>query len=131
LLQKDSGDLGVQVVGHMDRQAVAEFFRKSDMVVIPSMFEGLPNVAMEAAASGCALVGTKVGGIPEVISEERNGFLVDRKNEEQLAEKLQKIILNHELLSSCKKESRKYMEEKFDSAQFAEGYISLYREVTK
>lgn len=131
LLQKDANELSVEVVGHMDRQAVAEFFRKSDMVVIPSMFEGLPNVAMEAAASGCALVGTKVGGIPEVIMEERNGFLVDRKNEEQLAEKLQKIILNKELLSTCKIESRKYMEEKFDSAQFAEGYISLYREVTK
>ncbi len=131
LLHKNAGELGVQVVGHMDRQAVADFFRKSDMVVIPSMFEGLPNVAMEAAASGCALVGTKVGGIPEVISEERNGFLVDRKNEDQLADKLEKIILNKELLNSCKRESRRYMEEKFDSAQFSEGYISLYSEVTK
>lgn len=129
LLQKDSRELGVQVVGHMDRQAVSEFFRKSDVVIIPSMFEGLPNVAMEAAASGCALIGTKVGGIPEVIMENKNGFLIHKKNENQLADRLQKIILDKELLDSCKIESRKFMEEKFDSAQFAEGYISLYREV--
>ncbi|MGZ5247661.1 MAG: glycosyltransferase family 4 protein [Flavitalea sp.] len=129
LLQQDPASLGVQVVGHMDRQTVAEFFRNSDVVIIPSMFEGLPNVAMEAAASGCALIGTKVGGIPEVIMENRNGFLVHKKNENQLADRLQKIILDKDLLNSCKIESRKYMEEKFDSAQFAEGYISLYREV--
>ncbi len=131
ILQKDPSSIQVNVVGPMDRKKVASLLQQSQIVVLPSMFEGLPNVAMEAAASGAALVGTKVGGIPEVIMEGRNGYLIDRKDADQIADKLSQLINDQNILSSFQKESRRFMEERFDSRQFAEGYINIYKELTR
>lgn len=129
ILGKDPSSIQIEVLGHMDRKKVASLLQSSHIVILPSMFEGLPNVAMEAAASGAALIGSRVGGIPEVIAEGRNGYLVERRNPAQIADRLNELVNDLQKLENFRKESRRYMEEKFDSSQFAEGYISLYKEL--
>jgi len=75
-----------------------------DLFILPSLAEGNPTVMFESLGCGKPFIGTKVGGIPEIISSEKYGFLVDQANENDLAEKIltgldtdfnQKEILNY------------------------------------
>lgn len=71
--------------GSLPLTAVAEHLRQATVLVLPSHREGVPNVLLEACASGIPVVATAVGGIPEVVSSE-TGILVQPHNTAALAE---------------------------------------------
>jgi len=87
--------LGLQDIVHFHglktKQEVAEFMRKADVFVLPSEWENLPCVIIEAMASGLPVVATNVGGIPEIISNE-TGILVPPKDEWALTQALEDVI---------------------------------------
>ena len=60
----------------------------SDLFVLPSLNEGNPTVMFEALGCGKPFVGSKVGGVPEVITSEEYGLLVEPGNSTDLAEKI-------------------------------------------
>src|SRR5205807_4135658 len=60
----------------------------ADVVVLPSFTEGLPNVALEAAAAGVPVVATAVGGTPEVVAVGATGFLVPPREPDVIAVKV-------------------------------------------
>lgn len=122
---------GIEVVGQLSKQDVCPLLQSSNVVLIPSMFEGLPNAAMEASAAGAALVGSRVGGIPEVIREGETGFIVERKNAQELADRMLRLIEHPDLVEQMGREGRAFMEQRFDAAQFAKGYTSLYEKTLK
>ena len=64
---------------------------------LPSRSEGLPRVALEAAARGRAIIGGNRAGIPDVVEDGVNGFLVDPDDAEQLAELLVRILSDRAL----------------------------------
>jgi glycosyltransferase involved in cell wall biosynthesis len=70
--------------GSMALPAVAEHIRQATLLVLPSHREGVPNVLLEAFASGVPVVATNVGGIPEVVNK-TNGILVEPHNSSALA----------------------------------------------
>lgn len=73
-------------VGHVaQRSAVAEYWRSSDVGVLPSAFEGLSNALLEAIASGMPMIGSRVSGTTDLITPERNGWLFDPGDVDQLA----------------------------------------------
>ncbi|MGB8634859.1 MAG: glycosyltransferase [Rhodanobacteraceae bacterium] len=65
----------VSLPGAVAHQQLPDWFRASDLLCLPSHAEGVPNVVLEAMASGLPVVATRVGGIPEVLPDEA-GFLV-------------------------------------------------------
>lgn len=67
---------------------------ESDIFVLPTYFEGYPNSLMEAMASGKACIATKVGSIPDMISNMETGILIDKKNSSQLFESLKILIVD-------------------------------------
>jgi glycosyltransferase involved in cell wall biosynthesis len=67
----------VKLIGGVPHEQLDQWFAKSHALILPSYREGVPNVIMEALATGTAVVATKVGGIPEVIKHEVNGILLD------------------------------------------------------
>lgn len=72
-------------------------YRGSDIFVLPSQNETFGQVFIEAMSSGVPVIGTKVGGIPEIISDNYNGFLVPPNDESILAQKIERV-LNDSLL---------------------------------
>ena len=100
-LGKMTEDLGlnnyVTFIGKVPHEKVPEFMTASDIFVLPSLSEGFGSVNLEAFAAGVPIVATKVGGLPEIIKEGENGFLVAPKNPEQLAEKILLLLGNSEL----------------------------------
>jgi glycosyltransferase involved in cell wall biosynthesis len=79
--------------GAIKKGEVAELMRGSDMLVLPSRFENLPCVVIEAMASGLPVVSTTVGGIPELMSE-RDGILVAPDDPIALADALDRVLSN-------------------------------------
>jgi glycosyltransferase involved in cell wall biosynthesis len=65
----------------LDRQAMAEWYNFGTVLVCASESEGTPNTALEAAASGCTVVTTRVGNMPELIVDGVNGVFVERNVE--------------------------------------------------
>jgi glycosyltransferase involved in cell wall biosynthesis len=64
----------------------------SDVLCLPSLNEGLPNVALEAMACGLPVVASRVGGVPEIVHEGVNGFLVAPSDPNALAEALRRAL---------------------------------------
>jgi glycosyltransferase involved in cell wall biosynthesis len=79
----------------------AEIFMKAfDIVVTPSFTEALGYVPLEAGLAGVARVASKVGGLLELVEDNKNGLLVERNNPEELVTALDKLITNNELRKS-------------------------------
>lgn len=91
LLEKE-----VKFVGNISNpHEIASILRKSDIFVFPSLTEGLPRVLLEAMATGLPCIATKVGGIPELLSER---CLVEPKDIKGLTGKILEFLNNEELL---------------------------------
>ncbi|MDR2720219.1 MAG: glycosyltransferase family 4 protein [Nitrososphaerota archaeon] len=72
----------------------------SDIFVLPSISEGFPVVLLEAMACGKPIVATKVGGIPEILTDGYNGLLVEPRNADELASSIIKLLSDPELLKT-------------------------------
>lgn len=93
---------------------VPELLSTTDIYVQPSRYEGIGIALMEAAVQGLPLIGSNIGGIPEIISDKENGFLFAPCKSEELAEKLYLLCSDKELrdkMGACAKET---IIEKFD-----------------
>ena len=77
-----------------------KYLEESDIFVLPSWYEGLPNAMIEAMAAGLAVVTTSVGVIPDYIQHEKHALLVPPKNVELLEESLKRLIIDADLRSS-------------------------------
>jgi glycosyltransferase involved in cell wall biosynthesis len=71
---------------------VARALDESWVLVLPSRSEGLPRVVIEAFCRGRAVVGSRAGGIPDVVEHERNGLLVDVDDIDALADALVRAL---------------------------------------
>lgn len=127
ILEQSPHKLNIKVSSYLNRNDVKNLFSLADVVVVPSWMEGLPNAGMEALASSCALIGTDVGGIPELI--DNNGYLFKPGDYKTLAELLDSMISDRARLSSFKKRSRELALTKFSSKQFPKLYRELYEKL--
>lgn len=99
----------VRFEGFMDQNKIWDYYKISDIVVVPSIIdssgyeEGLPVTLLEAMCAGKAVIGTKTKGICEVIRDGENGLLVDQKNSEQITEKIIDLLNNDELRATLSK----------------------------
>jgi colanic acid/amylovoran biosynthesis glycosyltransferase len=116
----------VRFLGHQPQAVVSEWMRRAAVLAVPSLTagdgdaEGLPNVVVEAAASGLPVVGSDHAGIPEAIDHGRSGFIVAEGNVEQLALRVGEVMASADLRRSMGAAARALAELRFDQrAQFA------------
>ena len=101
----------VHFLGHMTH--VNEVLNCADILALPSRFETFGLVLAEAMALKKPAVAYNVGGIPELIEDGRNGFLVEKNNEEELYQKLKLLADDSNLRTEMGIEGRKCVETKF------------------
>lgn len=82
----------VFLLGGKPSSEVARYMQAADLLCVPSDNEGVPNVILEAFASGLRVIAREVGGIPEVLSEEFLGNLVGQANPSTMANAMNKVI---------------------------------------
>ena len=107
--QKLAIDLGLEsrVIFHgwVTSEQVRLTMASSDILVLPSLSEGLPAVGMQALTAGLAILGSDVGGISDIVESGKNGFLIPVNNMLAFADRLQ-VMLDHEVLGKMKLASR-------------------------
>ena len=119
----------VQFVGWVENKDLITYYEKASIVVVPSAWaEAFGLVTLEAMSAGRPVIGTRVGGIPEVIDDGVNGYLVEPKNPEQIAEKALKLLSEEELLKELGRNARKKAET-FSIEKYVENLIKLYEQV--
>ncbi len=77
-----------------DERIISLIYNAADYFVIPSIMDNLPNTAIESICCGTPVIGFRVGGIPDIVSDGVNGYLSDKLNSENLAEVILKGIRN-------------------------------------
>ncbi|KEY57832.1 glycosyltransferase [Serratia sp. DD3] len=106
--------------GGQPHSEVMKWMRKSSMLVLPSVkaksgdSEGLGMVLLEAAATGLPIIGTRHGGIPEVVIDEKNGYLVDEFDVNSLSEKILHLINDSKLRRIMGGNARTHIVENFN-----------------
>lgn len=118
----------VTFLGRSDR--VPELIAAADLLVLSSMWEGLPGVVMEAMAGALPVVATDVGGTPELVEEGKTGYLVPPNDSEALRIALEKVLsLSEEERLQWGQAGRRRVEKSFSADRMAAGYEAIYREL--
>lgn len=108
------------------RQDIPELLNVMDIFVLPSLYEGLPNVILEAMACSKPVVGTSVGGIPEAVQDRLTGFLVPPQDPESLALAITKLLTDRDLAIKMGQNGRKRVEAYFSIEKEVERIQQLY-----
>lgn len=111
--------------------AIPEFLTALDILVVPSHKEGLGTILLEGAFAKCALIGTRAGGIPEIIKPGETGLLVEKGDAKALAVAIEQLIVDSNMREKFVKASLEYVREKFSLEQMVSGNWRVYREITR
>jgi len=114
--------------GRQSRKTIAEAMRRCAVFALPSRYEGLGCVYLEAMASGKAAIGCRGQGIEEIIEHGKNGFLVGTDDAEELSEVMRALLQNEGLRRRVGESARRAILQRYTLADQAGRLTHLYRE---
>ncbi len=124
-----SSSRSVMFMGHVSREALFESLKKASVAVYPSFSETFGLAVLEAMANGCAVIFTKYGSGPEIVSHKIDGMLVDPSQEAEIAAAIEFLFNNPELAEQMGERARKKVSEKFNITTVVHDHLHFYREV--
>jgi glycosyltransferase involved in cell wall biosynthesis len=120
---------GGRCVGYVER--IADFLSLLDVFVLPSIFEGSPNVLQEAMAMGRAVVATDIPGTRETVRDSVTGVLVPPESPEKLAEAIAALLADEGRRAALGSRARADVLERFSMARMVDRYQRLYEEALR
>lgn len=111
------------------QEDIREFLAISNLFVLPSYREGLPNVLIEAGSYGVPLVATNINGCNEVIVDGENGALVNAKDEQSLYYAIEKFIVDEKYYSNIKRNVRKSIKDRYSQKYFWNKLLEEFRNI--
>ncbi|EKE07657.1 MAG: hypothetical protein ACD_18C00021G0001 [uncultured bacterium] len=134
-----SGELKQELIEQVQKNNIAEkiewqdadrnvekFYEEADLILVPSIVEGFGLVALEAMASGRAVIASDVDGLAEIIKDGETGFLFLVGDSDKLAEKIENIFSDKEKLQGVALEARKWVLENAKVEDMALKYENIY-----
>ena len=130
-LMTQTRDLGVSenvvFLGH--REDTDELLQALDIFVLPSLSEGIPMALLEAMAASRAVVASRVGGIPEIVEDGIEGFLVEPMDVNSLAKRCRLLIESPDVARKMGEQARKRVERDFSATVMADRVALVYKEL--
>ena len=118
----------VRMVGIRPASEIPLWMNAADVLVLPSLSEGRPNVVLEAMACEVPVVATAVGGTPELVKDGEVGFLVPPKDPAAIAEKILLLLGDKGLRERLGRNGRRFiLEEGLTWESCARKYSEIYR----
>ena len=130
-LEAQASALGVRnrVVFLGYRQDVPDLLACADLLVLPSLFEGLPLSILEAMAAGKPVIATDVGGTSEVIEPEQTGLLVPPANPGALAGAIRRVLFDRRLAERLALTGKARVRDEFSAATMVQSVTQIYEDV--
>lgn len=126
-------ELGIkrQVVftGYIPHREVLAWMREMDIFAFPSLHEGSPNALLEAMACELPIVASQVGGILDIVEDNKDSLLVPTGDADMLSQKLQLLLEDTELRKRLGKAAKHKVENQFSPTQETEHWIDIYNRV--
>ena len=122
--------------GKIRNDMLSKYYASADLFVGPSIItksgdtEGLGIVFLEALASGTTVIGSNVGGIPDIIKDGKTGLLVEQKNWKELASKIIMLLENKKLRGSLIKEGQKHIKKNYEWSILAEKFDKILEKIS-
>jgi len=111
------------------RKDIIDIMQCFDMLICPSLFEGLPRVVLESMALGVPVIGSNVDGIPEVIDDGKCGYLVPPKDSSALADRIIRLLETENKLQEFGKNSIHKIKTEFRAEISAEKTEQIYYKI--
>lgn len=96
----------IEFIDWVDYKELPEYLQKTDIMVIPSLFESFSYVCAEAMSAGCAVVGSKTSAMQELLDSDKYGLLINPKSSKEIAEAINKLIKNPKLRTTMGAKAR-------------------------
>lgn len=115
--------------GVLSSRELPPYYRAARVLLVPSAYEGLPMVVMEAFQNRLPCVATRVSGLPEIVEPGLNGYLVELDKPAEMARAAVKILEDPTLEERMGTAGRAMVQERFGVERQVEEYLELYREL--
>jgi glycosyltransferase involved in cell wall biosynthesis len=130
IVKKEHLENYVEILGWINGSQKTDLLQNSDVLVLPSYNEGLPMAILEAMDYGMTVISTPVGGIPEVIKDGVNGFLVEPGDVKGLVEKFVHLAENPALSRTMGEKNQVKVKKEFDLTVILKDLELLYEELS-
>lgn len=124
----------IRLLGAQPHSAVRQAYARAAAFALPCVVasdgdrDGIPNVLLEAMASGVPVISTKVSGIPELIEPDREGMLIPPNSPEDLAKALERLLTDPELSGRLARAAREKIEKAFSVEENCRRLLDVFRE---
>ncbi len=119
----------VRILGNVSRHTLKKLYAEASIFVLPSRGEGLPLSLLEAMASECAVVATRVSGAIDVIKHGYTGLLISPNNVEELASTIETLIADESLRKKLALRARDLVLKEYSWDRVAEKTLAVYHRV--
>jgi glycosyltransferase involved in cell wall biosynthesis len=117
----------IVLTGHLKN--LTPYYEAADVVAIPSLSEGSPNVLLEAMAFGVPVVATRVGGIPEIVNDGETALLVPAQDPGAMAAAIERLLSDPVTASTLAGQARRKVETDYSPESRAKTLIGIYDDV--
>jgi len=126
-----SADSNIVFLGHRERTDVLDIMKKSRAVVVPSLcYEGCPMVILEAFACGIPVIASRLGGMAELVDDDRTGKLFNPGDAKDLASKMEWFLVNKEKVRKMRIEARQEYESKYTAEINHKLLMNIYNAIS-
>ncbi|MBO3803181.1 MAG: glycosyltransferase [Candidatus Brockarchaeota archaeon] len=133
-LEKRSVELGMaedtRFLGYVEEAEKVPLLQQSNVVVLVSKADLVPLVLIEAMACGTPVIGSRAGGIPNLIEDGETGFLVREGDPKELSEKILEVISGADL-EGVKRKAKELVKREFSMEVSARAFLDIYRKASK
>ena len=119
----------VAIKEEVEQKEVIDYLSEASLLVLPSLSEGLGRVILEAQAVGCPVLVSDAGGMKDLIEDTKTGFIFKNDNVINLAEKIEYILDNKDLMKEVSILGRKSLVKFHESDSFLNGYKEIIKKV--
>jgi glycosyltransferase involved in cell wall biosynthesis len=132
-LRKTVSRLGLDQMVHFAgyRIDLLEFIGHVQLMIHPSVREGLGTSLLEAQAAGIPVIGFRIGGMSELIAHEESGLLVPPRDSKALAAAAVRLIYNPKRMRAMSEDARRWVAEEHSLQRMVRGHLNVYQELTE
>lgn len=128
--KKDTYERQKNILLIEDIPDASKYLKAFDIFVLPSLKEGLPYVLLEAGLAEVPIIATKVGGIPEIIQNEKTGLLIGPANPDELADAIRNLINNPDLRKKLSTSANQKIFQEFSFEKMLKRTLTAYENKT-